>query len=246
MDGLAIKELERINLERVQVREGDMLYSGKQLYPVYFEPRPAAIVLHTLSGLVDFVNDNVDDSILSSSMIVVNSPVSATFMSRIDGVERKRDFIAEVTIDPALKTYEFGKYLEVEFFIVALRSMFETSPDIEKLIKYVSKVQGGGAFELSDDGVSQTASVKVGVSGALTAKETAPAIVKLRPYRTFRDIQQTESEFLFRMKLINESAQVVGCCLYEADGGRWRNIATSSIADFLRERLADNGPAVIA
>jgi hypothetical protein len=84
------------------------------------------------------------------------------------------------------------------------------------------------------------------VSGALTSKETAPKIVNLKPYRTFRDVEQPVSSFLFRMKLVDEERKIVGCCLYEADGGRWRNTAVKTIQEFLVENLAETGIAVIA
>ena len=83
--------------------------------------------------------------------------------------------------DEQLKTFPFGQYRQLEAFVVGLRSMFEPSEDLEKLIAYASKVSGGKSFSLEDDGVSETASVKVGVSGAITKQKTAPTIVKLRP-----------------------------------------------------------------
>lgn len=246
MDGSAIKELERINLDRMQIERDGMLYSGQSLHPVYFEPRPDAIKLHTLSGIIDYIKENVDEIDFSKMILSVDSPFKLTLMSAIRGVDLKRDVVATVVVDPELKTYEFGNYQQVEFFIVSLRSMFEASPDTEKLITYVSSIRGGKTFELDDDGASQTVTTQAGVHGGLTKKETAPVIVKLRPYRTFRDIDQINSEFLFRMKLINTEDNIVGCCLYEADGGRWRNFAVRAIRDYLAENLPEKGPAIIA
>ena len=48
---------------------------------------------------------------------------------------------------------------------------------------------------------------------------------------------QIQSEFLFRMKLVDTENGVVGCALFEADGGRWRNEAVNAIRDFLKESL---------
>jgi hypothetical protein len=220
-------------------------YSTRDLKPVLFEPKPAALKVVTLTGLVDYIKANRDGLQLEKCVILVESFDKVTLASELIGDKRERAYFITAMVDDGLKVYPFEKYMPVEGFVIALRSMFEPTPDLEKMITYVSKVRGGKAFSLEDDGVSQTASVQTSASGALTKKETAPAIVKLRPYRTFRDIDQIESEFLFRMKLIDTEENVVGCALFEADGGRWRNQATNAIRDFLKGSLPE-GPAVIA
>jgi hypothetical protein len=133
--------------------------------------------------------------------------------------------------------------MEVEEFIIALTSLFEDSPDRERMVKFVSRVHGGETFTLSDDGVTQIAEVRKSASGAVTEKETAPKIVELQPFRTFRDIGQPKSSFLLRLRLDDK---IVEACLFEADGGRWRNAAIKAIQTFLEENLKDQGITVIA
>lgn len=220
-------------------------YSSRDLKPVLFEPKPAALKVVTLTGLVDYIKANRDSLILETCVILVESFDKVTLASELTGDKWERAYYITAGVDSGLNVYPFEKYMQVEGFVIALRSMFEPTPDLEKMIAYVSRVQGGKAFSLEDDGVSQSASVRTSVTGALTKKETAPAIVKLRPFRTFRDIDQVESEFLFRMKLIDTEENVVGCALFEADGGRWRNQATNAIRDYLKAALPE-GPAVIA
>ena len=48
--------------------------------------------------------------------------------------------------------------------------------------------------------------------------------MKLRPYRTFKEIDQPESQFLLRL---NENGNIG---LFEADGGMWKLEAKKSIA----------------
>lgn len=71
----------------------------------------------------------------------------------------------------------------------------------------------------------------------LSGKETAlvPNPVKLRPYRTFTEVEQPESEFVFRMKNYDGS---VGCAIFEADGGAWKNRAMKNIKEYLQYELA--------
>jgi hypothetical protein len=244
MDGTAVQQIERLSKENMLVELDGLTFSPLPLKPVFHEPTPKPLEMHTLSGLVEYVRTNIDSLMPKQTLILVDNPDTVELVSLIDGKDRHRDRYAIVKLDSNLKEFPFGKYQDVESFVVGLRSMFEPTPDLEKLVMYVSKVRGGKSFSLDDDGVSQTTSVAVGVSGALTKKETAPAIVRLRPYRTFRDIEQTESEFLFRMKLVDTEDNIVGACLYEADGGRWRHFASQSIKKFLEEALP--GMTVIA
>ncbi|VTS32597.1 phage protein [Streptococcus pseudoporcinus] len=77
----------------------------------------------------------------------------------------------------------------------------------------------------------KTATIKQGVASLVKAK--APNPVTLRPYRTFAEVEQPASQFIFR---INQRAEMA---LFEADGGKWRLDAINNIANFLKEELAD-------
>lgn len=245
----AIEKIESLVEEKqtVKVDIGGLTYTAHALKPVLFEPQPSPLEVSTLSGFADYIKANLDslELVASRVAVIVDSYKRVNLVSNFDGPSKKRFTYIVAQVDEALKVYPFEKYMEVEPFVIALRSMFEPNDELEKVIKYVSKVKGGTAFSLEDDGISQTASVQTGVSGALSAKETAPAIVRLRPFRTFRDIEQPESEFLFRMKLIDTESKVVGCALFEADGGRWRNMALLAIKEHLANVLPA-GTTVIA
>ena len=57
--------------------------------------------------------------------------------------------------------------------------------------------------------------------------------VALRPYRTFLEVEQPESEFLLRV----DAEEGVG--LFEADGGMWVQTAKRRIAAYFEEKLAE-------
>jgi len=249
MDRTAVEAMEEIVARSVKIDvDGKTFARDKNgsFQRVLHEPGAETITIHTLTGLVDFVRANVDKLDLKKHLAVVKSPTEVFLMSALSGERRKRDEIIHVLVDEKMRTYDFGRYQQVEEFIISLTSLFEESPDREKVIKFVSRVHGGTGFTLADDGVAQVAEVTKGVSGALTDKETAPKIVNLKPYRTFRDIDQPESCFLLRLKLIDEENKIVGACLFEADGGRWRNTAIKGIQEFLEKNLTKEGITVIA
>lgn len=58
-------------------------------------------------------------------------------------------------------------------------------------------------------------------------------IVQLKPYRTFIEIDQPESEFLLRL---HDGMKVA---LYEADGGAWKLQARTNIAEYLKTELRE-------
>ena len=65
----------------------------------------------------------------------------------------------------------------------------------------------------------------------------------LRPFRTFQEVEQPESEFLLRM---DEEGNIG---LFEADGGMWKLTARQTIKAFLEANLSDlvaSGGAYIA
>jgi hypothetical protein len=249
MDNSAVKAMEDLVGRSIKIEVDGKIFardSRGDFQRLLHEPAVGKITIHTLTGFIDFVKSNVDKWDFTKHFAAVASPTGVILYSAISGESRNRDEVVHVTVDEHLKTYRFGQYQEIEEFIISLESLFEESSDREKLIKFVSRVHGGTGFTLSDDGVSQIAEVSKGVSGALTSKETAPKIVELRPYRAFRDVEQPVSKFLFRMKLVDEDRKIVGACLYEADGGRWRNAAVKTIQDFLVENLEETGITVIA
>lgn len=65
-----------------------------------------------------------------------------------------------------------------------------------------------------DNGVTQSVTVRQGI--ALKDSTVIKPIVKLRPYRSFAETEQVESEYLLRV----DPNGKIG--LFEADGGMWQ------------------------
>lgn len=215
-------------------------WTTDRLNPVIFEPRPAALGVSSLSGFSEYIAANRDSVNLEKAIVIIEDVDKVVLASELGGEKLERSYFIRAEVDKKLKGYPFDQFMSVEAFVVALRSLFEATTDRDDVLSYVSKVSGGSSFTLDDDGISQNVAVKAGVSGAMMANETTRGIVRLRPYRTFRDIEQPESEFLLRMKLIDTEKQTVGVTIFEADGGRWRNQAINTIAQYLRDKLPAN------
>lgn len=66
--------------------------------------------------------------------------------------------------------------------------------------------------------------------------------MKLRPYRTFQEVEQPESTFLIRVD--ERSIRFIG-----ADGGMWKLKARQTIKEFLENHFTDeieSGTVVVA
>lgn len=123
---------------------------------------------------------------------------------------------------------------------IALRTRFQETPDSLYAMKLVNDISLGAKVIYNDNGVATTVTTQKGV--ALQTNEQIRPIVKLRPYRTFQEVEQPESTFLIR---ISDR----GISFIEADGGMWRLTARNTIKAFLEENLAaeiESGKLVVA
>lgn len=119
-----------------------------------------------------------------------------------------------------------------EEFNIMLQSMFIDDADRNLVLDFASHLKIEKGAEVQDNGISQMATVRDGVASLAQAKTPNP--VTLRPYRTFNEVEQPASQFIFR---INKLANLA---LFEADGGKWKLEAVESIANYLKNELASN------
>ncbi len=98
-------------------------------------------------------------------------------------------------------------------------------------------MENGTLSNYGDDGVTQKATVSKGIA----SKEQCivPNPVHLQPFRTFVEVDQPESAFVFRMR--DDGRDGVQCAIFEADGGAWKNEAMENIRAYLQDELAEFG-----
>lgn len=97
------------------------------------------------------------------------------------------------------------------------------------LLDLLSRISKDSNVATTDNGVSQTVEARQGI--ALKTVEPLKPRVPLRPFRTFQEVEQPESEFLLRM---DEDGNIG---LFEADGGMWKLKARQTVKAFLEEQL---------
>lgn len=243
MEVQAIEKIEKLVKDGITVNVGGRDYSAATLRPVMYNPKPETLTVHNLRGFCGFIDNDIDGMIAGGKhLIVINSPVSVDLISAVDGEDMRRTALVSARTSPELKKFSFGTFYNQESFAIAFRSLFvrKEGDDFDYVLEYASKLAGGTRIENDDDGVTQTVRVKRGVSGALTDTVALKPIVKLSPYRTFREVEQPESEFLLRARM---DGDIPGVALFEADGGAWSIKATENIAGYIQP-LVKNIPVI--
>ena len=226
MDRTAIERIEELCEPHI-IGEYGYEYCDKEL-KVVKTPKAETIRLHTLSGLVQVLRKeciNFDVPVI----VNVDCEEYVRVYSAIDNVDRGR----EIPYDVAAELIEipFNRRLDYETMMITLKSKFVETPELLELVKLLGTITEENSATASDDGFTQSVVVRKGI--AMKEGKTVKPIVKLKPYRTFNEVDQPESEFLVRL---SDGAQVA---LYEADGGAWKLQARRNVADYLKENLAD-------
>lgn len=185
------------------------------------------LIIKTLTGLVDYIKSNLERK-EANLLLHIEKPDEVSLMGLL-AEDGSREYLASA--QAIVPRFNFDYYLDIEEFNVALQSVFAPTADRDILLKVVGNLKEDNVKTTGDDGVSQAVTIKTGVATAADVKVPNP--VTLAPYRTFIEVKQPESKFIFRMKDGPRGA------IFEADGGAWRNQAILNIKTFLEEQLTN-------
>ena len=189
---------------------------------------PQTIAVTSLSGLVQWVKNECKKN--SALLFVeVQSPDGVIVRTERSAV-RKEETSKLFSLCISNNTFRKG-FRSYEEAMIELRSKYQHTEDIDYLLKMLSSMKIEDSVQTDDNGLTQQVTVKKGI--ALTENVTIKPIVKLKPYRTFLEVEQPESEFLVR---IGEKGQIG---FFEADGGMWQITARNIIADYLKDALKE-------
>lgn len=209
---------------------GEQTYSDKQLHRINHNPKADPIKMNTLTSLVQYLASGIDTKEDKTLFVHVQSPTKVSVFSGLDE-DRSREYLVEVNAQ--IPTFNFGQFIDHESFCINLQAKFLDSPERACLLKFAGTVEAGSIAEYGDDGITQKATVKTGI--ASKGEAIVPSPVTLVPFRTFPEIDQTPSEFIFRMK--QDRNDGILCALFEADGGAWKNDAMCKIHEYLQKAL---------
>lgn len=215
---------------------GDV-YSDHELHRIApHVAHPSRIGVSGLDSIVKLVHNELDMFDNLPLFIRVDGARKVSVFSTYDD-EMDRDSLYEATCD--VPDFREG-FRDYETAIIQLRSKFIPGEGVDYLLDLLSRISKENGVTTNDNGVSQTVEARQGVS--LKAVVQVKPRVVLRPYRTFLEVEQPESEFLLRL----DDEGNVG--LFEADGGMWELTAKERIAAYFEETLKaeiDGGKVVV-
>lgn len=223
-----------VNLRRpTTVNVAGRTYSTDKLIEV-IEPTVDRLGVTTLNALIGYLQadcdlmienrevDRMTAHVVSPTCVKLYAPATGDFKVRPEIMEAK----------PLLREIPFGRYISGEEMVVLLQSCFvRNEGDWAKVLALAGNVSAGATRDYTDDGMSQAVTARVGV--ASKADVVVPNPVMLAPYRTFPEIKQPVSSFVFRARS-NGADSAPSFALFEADGGAWRIEAMQSIAEWLQ------------
>jgi len=221
------------------VKVGDKTYSMMGLQPVKLSG-PEPLEFNFLDSLVTYLLDGIDPLCNNGSRLIIQikSPTKIALHTEVVGDFNER--FNPVVCTALVNDFPYGRFIDPEEFIIMAQSRFVDTEDLAKIRQIVGNVKTEDVASFSDDGVSQQITAKTGV--ARVDKIVMPPRVRLAPYRTFVEVEQPESDFVFRAKKADMLPLFALC---EADGGAGRIEAIKNIKVYLEEQLADTEGIVI-
>lgn len=201
-------------------------FSTVDLTRIKVQAAVSELQVNTLTGLVDYIKSEFDGT--KTLMIQVKSPTDVRLFDSLDSTNDRRTFIQAKALLPNIT---FERFTDREEFQIMMQANFVDNIDKQIVLDIISNIVEDGSAEIKDNGMAQQVTVKKGV--ASVGYETIPGRVSLKPFRTFAEVTQPESEFILRLR----EGSKVG--LFEADGGAWELNAIYSIKEYLANELSE-------
>ncbi|MDP4117643.1 MAG: hypothetical protein Q8873_00420 [Bacillota bacterium] len=206
---------------------GDQTYSERQLtrIPPHVD-RPSEITINGLESAVKLIKTEIDR--LNTTLFVQVASQSCVGIYTTYEADFTRNRLYAVQSD--VPQFKYG-FRPQENALIELRSQFIENDGTAYLLDLLSRISDEQSVKSNDNGMTQTVETKQGIY--LKAVENVKPRVKLRPYRTFLEVEQPESEFLVRL----DKDGNIG--FFEADGGMWKMTAKKSIKGYFEFELAN-------
>lgn len=216
-------------------------YAGRKFVDKRLNALPRAVTASalntsTLTSVVDYIISQADSEALKDTgkFIVHVIGHDCVNLYKELNADKMRDSLIAASVDGC--KFQFGQFMSVEQFIINLQSLFVQDENTAGLLAFVGSVKDDTSVQQQDDGVTQKVVANSGVSLAKTVPVPNP--VYLRPFRTFSEIEQPQSAFVFRVR--KDERFGVTAALFEADGAAWKNESIIEIKDFLKSQLPED------
>lgn len=210
-------------------------WSDKKLYEIrktiFY---PDTMTTQSLTGFVDFINDNVDEIDKSDLMIHVRNYRAVELVGSLDEEGKRERFCIAEFLGKNFG-FQFGHWYDSEEFVIHALTNFndEKGTHLRDVVGIASGLSASSELRTEDDGITQRATVKKGV--AIKEDKKLPNPVDLIPKRSFDELSLPIAKFVFRVRC--RDGRAPECALFEADGAHWEHQVALLIKKWLTEKV---------
>ena len=222
-----IREIVKMSTPVIHEIDG-AVYSDKNLEMVCLKKRqPECIDLTGLDSVCKMVRNEADHVARRIFIQVKNFAIVFVFTTLDD--DEDRQYLYKCKADTPVVTT--GSFIPYEKAVIELRSLYIPTDDTQYLLTLLGSISKESKVTSTDNGVTQRVEAKSGIA-LNSLVEVKPRVV-MKPFRTFVEVEQPESEFLLR---INDRGEIG---MFQADGGVWKLEATRNVAAYFEKELKD-------
>jgi len=216
----------------------DTTQHGTKIGALLKPPVEAVLTVTTLTGLRDAIaaTGMMPDGLL----IHVEDYKTVHLKNRLNDNWGNRTTWITAKHSPVTK-FVFDKYYsDPQEFIIQLQSSFYQTEEMLYLIRVASSLKAGNSVHASDDGFSQTVTIKTGE--VTTAEVEIRPRIKLIPMRTFPEASPVSSEFLIRFQQTGNGAPSIA--LFDLEGKKWEGELMGSVKNWLKSQVKGDFPII--
>ena len=214
----ALEYIVNLSAPHLEFRNGSH-YADRVLHRIPNELTASPLAVHTLSAVRDYIESGADECAededsLSRRFVVHVADYNEVYLYRELNSDKARECL-----------------LEAEF-IINMQTHFVPTEVRVTLVQLISTVTTENGVSLADDGMTQRVTARSGIS--LVKQVSVPNPVVLAPYRTFTEVEQPKSPFVFRIRQTGDEVQAA---LFAADADAWKREAIANIRDWFEQHI---------
>lgn len=217
IDEVAPKEMFRVDGRPYTTRKINLITA----------PTMRPIETESLKSIISYLKNNCDNTEENNIIIHIKNETTVDVYSEGTEEMERHHFLH---VKAPQSNICFSCFLEPSEFIIQTQSKFQPTDDSKYLLSIAGNITSEAIKNVGDSGIAQQVTVKQQIS---LKNEVLKPIVILKPYRTFREVEQPESSFLLRVK------DGPSMAIFEADGGTWKIEARDNIKEYLEQNLKD-------
>ena len=226
----ALEYIVNLSAPHLEFRNGSH-YADRALHRIPNELTASPLAVHTLSAVRDYIESGTDECAededsLSRRFVIHVADYASVYLYRELNSDKARECLLEAEL--SAPTFPFGRWLGVEEFIINMQTHFVPTEVRDTLVQLISTVTTENGVSLADDGMTQRVTARSGIS--LVKQVSVPNPVVLAPYRTFTEVEQPKSPFVFRIRQTGDEVQAA---LFAADADAWKHEAIANIRDWV-------------